>query len=376
MTDIRRLKVSLTKHNAHKIARLLRSYRADDILSRLAEVHAEGAQARKNLSVQTGDKIPDVWAKAKKLGYRAIDALVLVGIIFSHHELIHAMMDATERDKFSGHIRRGVQLDHKPYTNFARIIDQLGYSTKLDYSGVSFNLRPMFHIAGLGPLVAELLSYKLVAAGWDQKGSVANEAIALAFHKVFGVKAKELRDWLSNNVQPPSSELSLHPRDVEFFQIGNEGASTTTFAFRSGHTEREVDPINRTSSGLVKVTQLHNDIQNKLYIYLKKQLGENNVGTEVDTGNGTSIDIVTTTGGKTTFYEIKTSPSVRACIRQAIPQLLEYAYWPEDGRAAELVIVSHQPITRDGKRYLEHLSRQFGLPLSYRWFDLDKNSLT
>lgn len=376
MTDLRRLKVSLTKHNAHKIARLLKIYRSNDILSKLAEVRAERAQARKNLSVQKGDKVPDIWAKAKSLGHRAIDALVLVGIIFSHHELIHAMMDATERDKFSGRITRGVQLDHKPYTNFVRIIDQLGYSTKLDYSGVSFNLRPMFHIAGLGPLVGELLTYKLVAAGWDQKGSVANEAIALAFHKVFGVKAKELRDWLSNNVQPPSSELGIHPRDVEFFQIDNEGISTATFAFRAGHTEREVEPFNRTSSGIVKITQLHNDIQNKLYAYLKKQLGEDNVGTEVDTGNGTSIDIVTTSDGKTTFYEIKTSPSVRACIRQAIPQLLEYAYWPQDGRAAELVVVSHQPITKDGKRYLEHLRRQFGLPLSYKWFDLNKNSLT
>lgn len=130
MTDLLQLKVSLTKHNAHKIARLLKEYRIDQILGKLDDVHAEGAQARKNLSVQADDKIPTVWIDAKRLGESAIDALVLVGIIFSHHELIDAMVKASARSRFSGRIERGVQLDNKAYTNFARVIDQLGFATK------------------------------------------------------------------------------------------------------------------------------------------------------------------------------------------------------------------------------------------------------
>lgn len=375
MTDISRLKVSLTKHNAHKVASLLKKYRASQILDNLNEVHAEEAQAHKNLSVQPGDKVPDVWAKAKKLGDNAIDALVLVGIIFSHHQLISAMINASSRSGFSGRIERDKQLTAKAYTNFVQIIDQLGYATKRDYNGVSFNLRSMFEIPGLGPLVGELLAYKLAAANWDGKGSIADEAVAQNFHRVFGVTSKELKDWMATDAQPEAAGTQLLPKDEEFFQAEDEGAAPKAFEFRSGHEERSVEPIARSAPARTKANQLHNDIQNRLYGHLKDKLGAANVGTEIDTGSGTAIDVATQEKNKVTFYEIKTGKSVRASIRQAIPQLLEYAYWPDGKRADELVIVSHLPITKTAERYLKYLREQFKLPLSYRQFDMNKNTL-
>lgn len=375
MTDLSRLKVSLTKHNAHKIARLLKDYRADQVLDRLHEVHAEEAQAHKNLSVLPGNRVPEVWAKVKKLGNNAIDALVLVGIIFSHHELINAMINASERSGFSGRIERGKQLDAKAYTNFARVIDQLGFATKLDYPGVTFNLRAMFEIPGLGPLVGELLGHKLVAARWDHSGSIADEAVAKNFHRVFGITPKEVREWLSTDIQPTSAGTPMLPKDEEFFQAVDEGAGQKPFEFKAGHTERAVEPVTKAVSPKTKASQLHNDIQNRLYNNLCGQLGTACVGTELDTGSGTTIDIVTKQKSKTTFFEIKTSTSVRTSICQAIPQLLEYAYWPDGKRADELVIVSHLPITKAAERYLAYLREQFKLPLSYRQFDLKKNEL-
>ncbi len=375
MTDLSRLTVSLTKHNAHKIARLLKDYKASQVLGKLEEVHAERAQARKNLSVQPGDNVPDVWAKVKKLGDSAIDALVLIGIIFSHHELISAMIKASARSGFSGRIERGVQLGGKEYTNFVQIIDQLGYATKRDYDGVSFNLRGMFEIPGLGPLVGELLEYKLIAARWDRIASVSDEAVAQNFHKVFGITAKEFKDWITSNAQPDAAGTQLLPKDEEFFQAEDEGATPKAFEFRPGHEERSVEPITRSAPARTKANQLHNDIQNRLYGHLKAKLGAANVGTEIDTGSGTAIDVATKDGDKVTFYEIKTSKSVRASIRQAIPQLLEYAYWPDGKRADELVIVSHLPITKPAERYLKYLREQFNLPLSYRQFDMTRNTL-
>lgn len=375
MTDLSRLKVSLTKHNAHKIARLLKDHKADQVLGRLHEVHAEEAQAHKNLSVLPGNKVPEVWAKVKKLGDNAIDALVLVGIIFSHHKLINAMINASARSGFSGRIERGVQLDAKEYTNFARVIDQLGFATKLGYPGVTFNLRAMFEIPGLGPLVGELLGHKLDAARWNRLGSIADEAVAQDFHRVFGVTAKELKGWLSTDVQPTAAGTLLLPKDEEFFQAEDEGSAPKAFEFKPGHTERAVEPIAKAASEKTKVNQLHNDIQNRLYNYLCGQLGVACVGTELDTGSGTTIDVATKQKEKTTFFEIKTSTSVRTSIRQAIPQLLEYAYWPDGKRADELVIVSHLPITKAAERYLAYLREQFKLPLSYRQFDLKKNEL-
>lgn len=376
MTEVSRLKVSLTKHNAHKISSLLKRYKASEVLDKLDEVHAEEIQARKNLSVQSGNKVPHVWTKAKKLGDNAIDALVLVGIIFSHHQLISAMINASSRSGFSGRIKRDKQLAGKAYTNFVQIIDQLGYATKRDYGGVSFSFRSMFEVPGLGPLVGELLGYKLSAAGWTGAGAVADEAVAQKFHKVFGITSKELKDWVSSNVQPAAAGTQLLAKDEEFFQAENEGNATNAFNFRPGHEERSVEPVDRRTPARTKANQLHNDIQNRLYVYLKAKLGAANVGTEMDTGSGTAIDVATIEKGRVTFYEIKTSQSVRASIRQAIPQLLEYAYWPPEQRADELVIVSHLPITRAAKRYLDLLRDQFNLPLSYQQFDLTKNTLT
>ncbi len=359
MTDLSRLTVSLTKHNAHKIAGLLKKYKANQILGRLEEVHAEEAQARKNLSVLSGNNVPDVWAKVKKLGDNAIDALVLVGIIFSHHELISAMANASSRSGFGGRIERGIQLDQKAYTNFARIIDQLGYATKVDHPGVSFNLKGMFEIPGLGPLVGELLGYKLYAAQWNRTRAVADEAIAQKFHKVFGVREKEFKDWLSLDAQPAAAGTPMLPKDEEFFQAEDEGAPPEKFEFKPGHTERAVEPVSKSASAKTKANQLHNDIENRIYSYLKGKLGAANVGTEMSTGGGTTVDVATEEAGKITFYEIKTSTSVRTSIRQAIPQLLEYAFWPDAKRADALVIVSHRPMTKAAERYLKYLRERF-----------------
>jgi hypothetical protein len=116
-------------------------------------------------------------------------------------------------------------------------------------------------------------------------------------------------------------------------------------------------------------------LQNRLYAYLKDEVGAKNVGTEMNTGSGTAIDLATNVKGRITFYEIKTGASVRASIRQALPQLLEYAYWPEDDRAHQLVIVSHLPVTGEANRYLSYLRNKFHIPIIYKQFDLKKNWL-
>jgi len=375
MTDLNLLKVSLTKHNAHKIARLLKTYPADQILTRLHEVQAEQAQAYKNLSVSSDGKVPDVWTKVQALGGNAIDALVLIGIIFSHHELINAVINASDRSGYSGKIQRGNQLNFKPYTNFVRVLDQLGFATKIDHAGVTFNFRAMFEISGLGRLVAELLGLKLAAAHWDKARPIADEAVNQKFHQVFGVSTKEFKRWLQKDIQPSAAATSLLPKDEEFFQVEGEGVSASVFTFKPGHTERAVEPLEKSASAKTKVNQLHNDIQNRLYKYLCGKFGASSVGTELDTGSGTTVDVVTSVKKKITFFEIKTSNSVRASIRQAIPQLLEYAYWPEETRAEELVIVSHLPITTTAERYIAHLRDNFKIPLSYHQFDLKKNEL-
>jgi hypothetical protein len=283
--------------------------------------------------VQVGDVLPPVWDSAKRLGDDAIDALVLAAIILSHHELIAAMQNASSRKGFSGRIERGVQLDGKAYTNFVQIIDSLGYATKREYSGISFNLKPMFELPGFAPLLADLLQLKLKAAGWDQSNSISAEAKRLGLNKVFGVTAGEFSAWLESQSQPTASGTGLLPKDQEFFESDAEETSTQPFNFISGHTDRDVDSVTRSASKKSKARQLHNDIQNRLFAHLAAKLGAKSVGTEVPTGAGTNVDLATKVKEHVTFYEIKTASTVRACIRQALPQLLEYAYWPNESRA-------------------------------------------
>lgn len=375
MTDLSLLKVSLTKHNAHKISRLLKKYSAEMVLGRLHEVHAEVAQAHKNLSV-TGGKIPVVWAKAKRLGDEAIDALVLVGIIFSHADLIATMLEASDRSPGRGRIERDVHLSGKAYTNFSRIIDQLGFATRLEYAATTFDMRSMLKITGLGPLVAELLGHKLKAARWNGRGTVADEAVLQNFHKIFGASATNFKKWLVGDVEPSVANLPLLPKDEEFFQAAADREELQPFKFRAGHTKRSIENIARKATGKIEAIQLHNLIQNNLYRYFCKEMGAQFVGTEISTGNGTTVDLVTNYNNKITFFEIKTSASIRTSIRQALPQLLEYAYWPSEQRADELVIVSHLPVTESARRYLACLKQKFKLPVLYCQFDLEKNTLT
>lgn len=233
----------------------------------------------------------------------------------------------------------------------------------------------MFGISGVGALVRELLELKLSEAKWSGMNSVASEAARLQFDRVFGITPDELKSWLTLDAQPASAGAAITAKDEEFFEEDTEGAPPKQFEFKAGHVERDVEPMARSGSAKSKANRLHNDIQNRLYAHLRNQLGSRSVGTELDTGSGTAVDVVTRHKGKTVFYEIKTGPSVRTSIRQALPQLLEYAFWPEDRRADELVIVSHLPSTDAADRYIEFLRSHFNLPLFYKQFDLKANLL-
>src|SRR5439155_11622950 len=39
------------------------------------------------------------------------------------------------------------------------------------------------------------------------------------------------------------------------------------------------------------------------------------------------------------FFDVKTEPTVKLCIRAAVGQLLEYSYYPSEERATNLIVV-------------------------------------
>lgn len=370
MTDINRLNVSLTKHGAHKVAALLKRFGTDRVLAnlsgRVSGINIELAQAKKTLAVDRAGRVPKLWKKAKDRGTETIDALVLLAVIFSHHELIKAMKVGASRRPFVGRIERGATIGGKAFTNFAHIVEELGFSTDHTEDYVDFNLHRIFQIPRLNELVAELLAIKLKSANWDGRGSVAAEAARLGLHKVFGVRSRTFKAWLGRGSYV-GTVVEGEAKDADFFFNGDDKPASGKFVFRHGHRGRKTGRVPVMPTGKPTTADLlHNDMQNSLVAELQQRFGHRNVGSEQKTGRRTLVDVVVKTRGKFWFYEIKTDRSVRACIRQALPQLLEYAYWDGLTNVERLIIIGPSQVSREGAKYLAFLRRKFGLDLHYQ----------
>lgn len=366
MTDLTKLSVSLTKHGAHKISFLLKKYGKDGVLSNVRGqdegVNIDAGQARKNLSIGSDGVVPVVWNAARACGDAHVDALVFIAIIFSHYELIDAMRTSGTAP-YVGTIRRDNHLNGKAYTNFAHIIEELGFATAHEYEQVSYDVSKLFQLPGLAELVRGVLTLKLQKAGWSGVNTLEEECAALGMHEVFGIDAEKFTSWLASDETPDEIE------DRQFFSGDEPNIGLGVFEFSAGHNQRKVGVVPVRGGGQKMANLLHNKIQNELYARLCDQFGQENVGTENPTGDGTSIDLVVKQDAGLTFYEIKTAGTLKACIRQAIPQLLEYAFWKGTyDRAKRLVIVSPHELTEEAKIYLEFLKEQFKLPLEYEQF--------
>ena len=141
---------------------------------------------------------------------------------------------------------------------------------------------------------------------------------------------------------------------------------TAPFQFKHGCTVKKLKATAQTRSDPLAVDLRHNFLPLRLYELLVSEFGASNVGTELPTGNGTRIDVVVKHGNGYWFYEIKTYHSPRACIRDAIGQLLEYSHWPKGIPADKLIVVGENPLDEDGAQYLATLRQLFALPIEYR----------
>jgi len=147
------------------------------------------------------------------------------------------------------------------------------------------------------------------------------------------------------------------------------------FLFKSGHSKKEEKTIASYEAHKKKIDLFHNRIQDSVFWQLSKIYGKKNVGTECTVNGSSKIDVVVKNGKNFTYYEIKTSNSLIQCIREAVSQLLEYAFFPNIKRANKLIIISHNKISIDVGKYLKHLRNTFGLPIYYQQFNLEKNIL-
>ena len=151
---------------------------------------------------------------------------------------------------------------------------------------------------------------------------------------------------------------------------------TSQFTFAPGHNPKKNSAKSHYEKQSSDFDLVHNAIQTSIYRQLAKKHGEKNVGTEQETGNGSKVDVVVRDADKKfIFYEIKTTYSVRLCIREAVGQLLEYAFFSKNANAKKLIVVSPNKITPTAKDYLNRLRELFGIPIYYQRYVPEKDAL-
>jgi hypothetical protein len=133
----------------------------------------------------------------------------------------------------------------------------------------------------------------------------------------------------------------------------------------------------KRSEAEIEVAYLHEAISVNLTTELKKEYGAKNVVREYKMSNGTKLDIVVWHKGETYIYEIKTYPSVKSSIREAIGQLMEYGFWPNQKRAKKLIVITQPSLNfSQAEKYFQHLRNSYGLPLHYQSFDFESKALS
>lgn len=137
------------------------------------------------------------------------------------------------------------------------------------------------------------------------------------------------------------------------------------FTFQPGCTFKKLKTKSKPSSDPVNISLRHNAMQHKLFDVLTAKHGKKNVGTEIATGNGTRIDAVVKTSNGYLIYEIKPHQSPRACIRDALGQLLEYAHWKSEFDAIEFCVVGPKKLDTDAREYLNLLKDLYQMPICY-----------
>lgn len=155
----------------------------------------------------------------------------------------------------------------------------------------------------------------------------------------------------------------------------------STFSFKYGDTELDEQESEIDTSYYyrearpIEIVYLHRRIRDALYKVLVSKYGEC-ISKENPTGHGTLIDLVRKEGERMIFYEIKTYNNIKSCVREAVGQLFEYAFWPGVQNAHQLIIVSQNKVTEDCKRYLFKIRELYGLPIYYQHFDQESNTLS
>ncbi len=132
-------------------------------------------------------------------------------------------------------------------------------------------------------------------------------------------------------------------------------------------------------------SRTHKAWQESIYLQLKRESNDDYIVWNLNKGerelNATfsgGVDMaVEISEGCEVYYEIKTeAKGPHHCIRIAIGQLLEYAYYPPNQLIAKrLVIVSRYALDENGKQYINYIRDTLKIPIFYQQYHPEEGTL-
>jgi hypothetical protein len=121
----------------------------------------------------------------------------------------------------------------------------------------------------------------------------------------------------------------------------------------------------RTLKATRRIDLVENQMENELDVLLRARFGPNRVTRQAD-----FVDLSVQDGKHRTIIEIKSATVARRAIREALGQLLDYAFFEAPKAVLKLVVVGRGPLLQKDRTYLATLTKRFRLPITYRRYRL------
>ncbi|PKP47475.1 MAG: hypothetical protein CVT95_05595, partial [Bacteroidetes bacterium HGW-Bacteroidetes-12] len=160
---------------------------------------------------------------------------------------------------------------------------------------------------------------------------------------------------------PRKTDISFETENQEEEGDENEGNKKNTHKRRKiFNCDIEFDPY-------------HDQMQNAIFELLKNSEKYNYKKVFIEKSR---VDIKAIThDGVWHYFELKTD-NPKQSIRKALGQIMEYAFFPNKEKAEKLIIVADEKPNEDVIKYLDYIRKKFGLPITYRNFNLNSNELS
>lgn len=157
-------------------------------------------------------------------------------------------------------------------------------------------------------------------------------------------------------------------RHYDIYNVSDDEVSFSKAKTHSGKMPNTDSHTRTTKCETKQITPEHAFIQTVLINKLYNEYPNGQVKPEEN-----YIDVLVETSEERILFEVKSDLNPRRVIRDALTQLLEYAFYTPNPKQlkTKLVIVGRCKLETNDERYIRYLVHQYNIPISYRQEKID-----